>query len=96
MDDRTGWLIEPAGVWLETEQSGKKGPGPQIVPVWMINAGWNCLRNTGSLTRRHLLSASGLNVKRSSAVSALLSRLPDVDVVSSRPIELRYRGAGGS
>lgn len=97
-DGRPNWvgLIEPAGVWLETEQSRKKDSGPQLVPATMINAGWNYLRSSGSLTNRHLLSASGLNVKRSSAVCVLLSRLPDVDVVSSRPIELRYRSAGGS
>jgi hypothetical protein len=40
---------------------------------------------------RFLLSADGLNVKRSSFVCALLATLPKVTVVSRGPIELELR-----
>ena len=62
------------------------------MPAWMIQTAWDHLRARGSLT--NLLSNKGLNVKRSSAVCALLSRLPDVEVTSSRAIQLRLRHGG--
>lgn len=83
--------VDGAGVLMSTEASDAKGSGAQLVPAWMINVAWRHLRASGSLTNRYLLSSDGLNVKRSSAVCALLARLPGVEVVSSRPIELRYR-----
>jgi hypothetical protein len=52
---------------------------------------WEHLTGHGSLTNSHLLSSAGLNVKRASAVCALLARLPGVVVDSSRPIDLRWR-----
>lgn len=83
--------IEPAGVWISTSATQAKGSGPQLVPAWMLNTAWRHLRSTGALSNRYLLAAEGLNVKRSSAVCALLAHLPGVHVASSRPIELRYR-----
>ncbi|MDP9404461.1 MAG: hypothetical protein M3P85_14320 [Actinomycetota bacterium] len=83
--------VDGSGVLVSTGASEAKGSGPQLVPALMLNIAWRHLRSTGSLTYRHLLSPDGLNVKRSSAVCALLARLPGVEVVSSRPIELRYR-----
>jgi hypothetical protein len=47
----------------------------------------------GRLTNAYLLSSDGLNVKRSSAVCAILARLPWVEVASRRPVELTRRGA---
>lgn len=85
--------VARGGVRIETGASLEKGSGPQLVPAWMINVAWNHLRSSGSLTAKYLLASSGLNVKRSSAVCALLSRLPGVTVASTRPIKLRYRGA---
>ena len=41
----------------------------------------------GRLTNQHLLN--DLHVHRSSAVCAILARLPEVEIVSPRPIELR-------
>lgn len=81
--------IEPAGVHVVTQKPEQEGV-PQLVPAWMIQAGWDRLRHQGSLTNRELLATDDLNVKRSSAVCALLARLPGVRVVSNDPIELGY------
>ena len=83
--------VDGQGVWISTDASDRKGSGPQLVPAWMLHTAWEHLRATGSLTNRYLLAPEGLNVKRSSAVCALLARLPGVEVVATRPIELRYR-----
>ena len=85
--------VDGQGAWISTDASDSKGSGPQLVPAWMLHAAWDHLRASGSLTNRYLLAPEGLNVKRSSAVCALLARLPDVKVVSTRPIELRYQPA---
>ena len=61
----------------------------------MVQAAWEHLTAHGTLTNTHLLAKDGLNVKRSSAVCALLARLPEVTVVSVRPIMLR-RDCGDS
>lgn len=78
------------GAWIATEKSTAAGKGPQLVPAWMIQAAWDHLERTGSITNEFLLSSDGLNVKRSSAVCALLARLPEVRVTSTRgPIRLK-------
>jgi hypothetical protein len=79
-------------VWIETDRSAARGVGPEPVPAWMLNIAWEHLTAHGSLTNRHLLD--GLNVKRSSAVCALLAALPEVEVRRSRPIELVLRQGG--
>ena len=91
-DGKPNWVVghDDRGIDVETEASRKKGSGPQRVPAWMLNVAWRHLRATGSLSNRHLLSSEGLNVKRSSAVCAVLSTLAGVEVTSSRPIELRW------
>jgi hypothetical protein len=81
------------GVWISTEASERKGTGARLVPAWMLNAAWRHLQTTGSLTNRYLRASAGLNVKRSSAVCALLARLPGVAVRSTRPIELALEPA---
>jgi hypothetical protein len=58
----------------------------------MIQIAWEWLLAHGTLTNRHLLDKDGLNVKRSSFVCALLARLPDVQVLRVRPIELALDG----
>jgi hypothetical protein len=75
-------------VWIETERSARLGRGAEPVPAWMLNVAWDHLVANGRLTNRYLLAEDGLNVKRSSAVCALLAALPFVEVVSRRPIEL--------
>jgi hypothetical protein len=71
--------VEPAGVWLTIETASSKGTGPQRVPAWMLNAAWHHLQEHGELSQQYLRSASGLNVKRSAAVMALLAHLPGVE-----------------
>jgi HKD family nuclease len=92
-DPRPNRIVEitPGGVWIETERSRQLGRGAEEVPAWMFNIAWDYLVAHGRLTNRHLLDSDGLNVKRSSAVCAVLALLPEVEVVSRRPIELRLR-----
>jgi hypothetical protein len=93
-DRRPNWVrdVTPDGVWVETQRSRRAGRPPQLVEAWMIQIAWDWLSAHGSLTNRWLLSDDGLNVKRSSFVCALLARLPDVRVASTRPITLVLRG----
>lgn len=70
--------VTPTGLYVITEASKKKGSPPQLVPAWMIEVAWNYLRRHGRLTNRYLLATDGLNVKRSSAVCAILATLPGV------------------
>ncbi len=55
----------------------------------MIQLAWDHLHLHGELTNAYLVADDGLNVKRSSAVCALLARLPGVEVVPGRTITLR-------
>ena len=93
-DGNPNWItgVGDDGVWIETESSKAKGSGPQLVPAWMIQVAWDHLQHSGSLENSYLVSTEGLNVKRSSAVCALLASLPGVVVASSRPIRLELRG----
>ena len=87
------WVAElgASGVRIETERSRALGGEAQLVPAWMLQSAWSHLNEHGRLTNKHLLATDGLNVKRSSAVCALLSQLPGVEVESRRPIVLRLR-----
>ena len=87
------WIIDVAaeGVRIETERSRALGESAHLVPAWMLQSAWNHLNEHRRLTNKYLLAADGLNVKRSSAVCALLSRLPGVKIASSRPIALRLQ-----
>ncbi|CAN5546814.1 hypothetical protein BH10ACT1_BH10ACT1_38410 [soil metagenome] len=91
-DGRPNWIcaVDERGVRLETEASRRNGTGDQLVPAWMLQVAWDHLRSHGSLQNRYLVATSGLSVKRSSPVCALLAHLPGVTVASTRPIELRY------
>lgn len=80
--------IDQDGVHVETTKSAREGT-TQLVPGWMFQAAWDELAAAGELTNRRLLD--DLNVKRSSAVCAILSRLPGVSVASTRPIRLVLR-----
>jgi GTP pyrophosphokinase len=83
--------IDEKGLLVTTRASKRKGRDPQRVEAWMLQTAWDHLITTGSLTNKELLADDGLNVKRSSAVCAVLACLPGVAVASSPPIELRYR-----
>jgi hypothetical protein len=78
--------IDCSGIWVETERSDSRGSGPQLVPGWMIVAGWERLCKTGELSQAELLNE--LNVKRSAFVCALLAQFLDVVVRSTRPTVL--------
>jgi hypothetical protein len=82
---KPNWIvsIDTAGVVVETEASRAKGAGPQFVPGWMLQAGWDELSGLGHLSQTDLLER--LNVKRSAAVMAILARLPGVRVASINP-----------
>jgi hypothetical protein len=87
------WIVDVAasGIRIETERSRMLGENAQLVPAWMLQSAWSYLNEHGRLTNKQLLATEGLNVKRSSAVCALLSHLPGVEVESRRPIVLRLR-----
>ena len=82
--------ITDQGVYIETEKSKGLGTSPQLVESWMIEVAYLHLTTHGRLTNSYLLSTSGLNVKRSSAVCAILAKLPGVKVLSKAPIELEF------
>lgn len=85
--------VDPTGVWIETERTATQGKPAQLVPAWMVQLAWDHLRLTGELTNAYLLADDGLNVKRSSAVCALLARLPGVEAQGSPRITLRWTPA---
>ncbi len=80
----------PGGLYIETDRSRERGTSPQLVPSWMLQIAWDYLRAHGELRNTYLLAEDGLNVKRSSAVCAILARLPGVEIKSVRPIVLSY------
>lgn len=82
--------VTPSEVWIETERTIRERTGPQPVPAWMLNLAWEYLRTRGELSNTTLLNQ--LRVHRSSAVCALLARLPEVEVNRGRSIALRWKG----
>lgn len=82
--------IDTAGVWIETDRSRQRRTGPQLVNTWMLRLAYDYLTFHGELTNRYLLADNGLNVKRSSAVCALLAQLPEITVTNNNPIELTH------
>lgn len=74
--------VTPRGLYVE---SGA-GTGPQFVPAWMFLLAWDELHARKRMRNTTLLN--DLRVHRSSAVCAILARLPAVHVVSRAPIEL--------
>ena len=85
---KPNWIVgvDTAGAVVETEASRAKGVGPQLVPGWMLRAGWDELSRAGRLSQTDLLER--LNVKRSAAVMAILARLPGVRIASTNPTVL--------
>lgn len=76
--------VSREGVYVETDRSRTASSGPQLVPGWMFNYAWQELQRTGRLTNEQLIALA----KRSSAVCAILARLPEVEVTSTQPITL--------
>lgn len=85
--------LTPVEALIETERSKQGRAGPQPVPAWMLNLAWEYLRMRGELTNATLLKQ--LRVHRSSAVCALLARVPGVSVAGGRGITLRHGSVGG-
>ena len=85
---KPNWIVgvDMTGVVVETEASRAKGAGPQLVPGWMLQAGWDELSRAGRLSQTDLLER--LNVKRSAAVMAIIARLPGVRIASVNPTVL--------
>ena len=82
--------VTPSGVLVETKKSLAERGGASEVPAWMLNLAWDRLKTHGSLTNIMLLN--DLRVHRSSAVCAILARLPGVERWSGHGIELRLCG----
>jgi len=82
--------VTPSEVLVETARSRDRTGGPAWIPAWMFNLAWDELRARGELSNRTLLD--DLRVHRSSAVCAILARLPPVEVMPGRQITLRWKG----
>lgn len=76
-------------VQVETARSHKRVGGAEPIPAWMFNLAWERLRTHGALSNTELLN--DLRVHRSSAVCAMLARLPQVERVQGKEIVLRWR-----
>ncbi len=81
--------VTPAAVYIETDATRQKGTGPQPVEAWMLNLAWDHLQTHGRLSNTELLQ--DLRVHRSSAVCAILARVPGVQVTAKEPIQLEWR-----
>ena len=84
--------VTPSAVYVETERSRKERGGAAEVPAWMLNLAWDHLRTHGTLTNRTLLH--DLRVHRSSAVCAILARVPGVGASRAGGITLTWPPKG--
>lgn len=82
--------LAPTEMYIATARSMRSGTGAEPVPAWMVNLAWDYLRQHGRLSNPYLLNE--LRVHRSSAVLAVLARLPLIEQVSRSPITLEWRG----
>jgi hypothetical protein len=79
--------IHELGVDVTTQHSLETAGGSSLVPAWMFNDVWDELRRRGSVDRDHMdRLRTTRKIKRSSAVFAILERLPEVTVVARRPL----------
>jgi hypothetical protein len=74
---------------VETERSQSRARGAEPIPAWMFNLAWERLRTHGTLSNSELLR--DLRVHRSSAVCAMLARLPQIERIPGEEIVLRWR-----
>ncbi|ABC83631.1 phospholipase D family protein [Anaeromyxobacter dehalogenans] len=83
--------LTPVEVHVETERSRGRTGGAEPIPAWMFNLAWDRLRTHGTLSNSVLLN--DLRVHRSSAVCAMLARLPRVErasrILASTPLTMR-------
>jgi hypothetical protein len=81
--------LTPVEAHVQTERSRARTGGAEAVPAWMFNLAWDRLRTHGTLSNSVLLN--DLRVHRSSAVCAILARLPQVERDRGKDIVLRWR-----
>ena len=81
--------LTPVEVHVETGRSRERTGGAESIPAWMFNLAWDRLRTHGRLSNAELLN--DLRVHRSSAVCAMLARLPQVERALGRELVLRWR-----
>ncbi len=74
-------------VLVETAKSRLESGRAQPIPAWMFNLAWDWLQARGELTNDVLLNH--LRVHRSSAVCAILARLPGVERLPGRAVGVR-------
>lgn len=79
--------VTPSALYLETERSRARREGPEPVPAWMLNLAWEVLRRQGQLTNKELLNE--LRVHRSSAVLAIMARLPGFEPLPGKAMGVR-------
>lgn len=80
--------VTPYGLYIQTERSLSEGKPPQLVEAWMIELAWDYLRFNKTISNAYLLNE--LRVHRSSAVCAILARLPMIEKEPGRQIVLRW------
>ncbi len=81
--------LTPVDAQVETERSRSRPRGAEPIPAWMFNLAWERLRTHGTLSNSELLN--DLRVHRSSAVCAMLARLPQIKRIPGKEIVLRWR-----
>jgi len=86
--------LTPVEVHVETTRSLRMTGGTEPIPAWMFHLAWDRLRTHGTLSSSELLN--DMRVHRSSAVCAMLARLPPIERVPGRGIVLRWRGPCGN
>lgn len=82
--------VTPSALYVDTERSLARGK-PEPIPAWMLNLAWEALQARGTLDNGTLLD--DLRVHRSSAVLAILARLPGVERLKGRRIGVRWVAA---
>jgi HKD family nuclease len=82
--------VNPSALYVETERSRERKGGAEEIPAWMFNLAWDHLRTHRELSNLTLLDE--LRVHRSSAVCAILARVPGVRVRPGRTITLEWEG----
>lgn len=85
--------IDETGIEVTTAHSQETAGGSRVVPAWMFNHVWNELLAHHRVDRDFMdRLAPGPKIKRSSAVFAILERLPEVIVLQQRPLILGLTG----
>lgn len=77
--------IDQHGMDVKTPEAAQKGT-PRRVPAALFNLAWDELCRTGQVSRPILIDRVGAGrAKRTSAVLAVLERLPEVGLVRTAP-----------